>query len=241
MTASTVSWSGSIMLGAGWALIDARIGSSRPHSHVAHQISLAVERDLEISGDADMIVPAGHAIAIASHVRHRLGPPGALVRSFYLDPLFRADARLSAGSAPVLLTPVETAGLCDIASGADAKRWASDYLDRSQARPVDARLSEVLAAPDDLSTARALADVACLSPSRLREIVSRDFGVPPAKLLQWLQLQRAMRALVGGGGLADAAAAGGFSDQSHFTRRCTQWLGVTPSAGLSAFAFEIVP
>src|SRR3546814_16136457 len=64
LTASTVSWSGSIMLGAGWALIDARIGSSRPHSHVAHQISLAVERDLEISGDADMLVPAGHAIEI---------------------------------------------------------------------------------------------------------------------------------------------------------------------------------
>jgi AraC-like DNA-binding protein len=163
------------------------------------------------------------------------------VRSFYLDPLFRAGTRLSAGSAPVLLTPIETAGLGDIASGADAKRWASDYLDRSQARPVDARLSEVLAAPDDLSTARALADVACLSPSRLREIVSRDFGVPPAKLLQWLQLQRAVRTLVGGGGLADAAAAGGFADQSHFTRRCAQWLGVTPSAGLSAFAFEIVP
>src|SRR3546814_2637803 len=97
-------------------------------------------------------------------------------------PLFRADARLSAGSAPVLLTPVEAAGLCDIASGADAKRWASDYLDRSQARPVDARLSEALAASDDLSSARALADVACLSPSRLREIVSRDFGVPPAKI-----------------------------------------------------------
>src|SRR3546814_18461476 len=78
-------------------------------------------------------------IAIASHVRHRLGPPGALVRSFYHDPLFRADARLSAGSAPVLLTPVETAGLCDIASGAAAKRWASDYLDRTQARPGGAR------------------------------------------------------------------------------------------------------
>src|SRR3546814_10769971 len=86
-----------------------------------------------------MIVPAGHAVAIASQVRHRLGPPGALVRSFYLDPLFRVGTRLSIGSAPVLLTPVEAAGLCDIASGADAKRWASDYLDRSQARPVDAR------------------------------------------------------------------------------------------------------
>ncbi len=233
-------WSGSIMLGTGWALIDARIGTSRPHCHVAHQISFAVERDLEISGDADLIVPVGQAVAIASHVRHRLGPPGAMVRSVYLDPLFRADARLSAGSGTILLTPVELAGLGGIASGADAKRWAYDYFARSQTRPVDARLSEALAAPDDLSTARALADVADLSPSRLREIVSRDFGVPPTKLLQWLQLQRALRALVFRGDLADAAAAGGFADQSHFTRRCAQWLGVTPSAGLSAFAFEIV-
>src|SRR3546814_15443290 len=140
-----------------------------------------------------MIVPAGHAIAIASHVRHRLGPPGALVRSFYLDPLFRADARLSAGSAPVLLTPVEAAGLCDIASGADANRWASDYLDRSQARPVAARLSEALAAPDDLSTARPVADVDCLSHSRLGEIVSRDVGLPSANFSHSPPLQRTYR------------------------------------------------
>jgi AraC-like DNA-binding protein len=241
LTVNTASWSGSIMLGTGWAWIDAQVGSSRPHSHLAHQISLAVECNLEVSGDADMTVPAGHAVVIPSHVQHRLGPQGATVRSFYLDPLFRAEARVFAGSAPMLLTPAETAGLGGIAGAADAKRWASDYLDRSQASPVDARLSLVLAAPDDLSTARALADVACLSPSRLREIVSRDFGVPPAKLLQWLQLQRSMRALVGGGGLADAAVAGGFADQSHFTRRCAQWLGVTPSTGLTGLAFEIVP
>ena len=121
-------------------VIELRGVTTRFGKNLIHDdISLAVERDLEISGDADLIVPAGHAIAIASHVRHRLGPPGALVRSFYLDPLFRAGTRLSAGSAPVLLTPIETAGLGDIASGADAKRWASDYLDRSQARPVDAR------------------------------------------------------------------------------------------------------
>lgn len=229
------------MLGTGWALIDARIGTSRPHRHLAHQISLAVEQDLEISGDADMTVPAGQAVAIASHVPHRLGPRGAMVRSFYLDPLFRTGMRMSAGSAPVLLPPAETAGLGAIANADEARRSASSYLDRSHAGPVDARLSSALAAPDNLSSARALADGACLSPSRLREIVSRDFGVPPAKLLQWLQLQRALRALVGGGGLADAAAAGGFADQSHFTRRCAQWLGVTPSAGLAAFVFEIVP
>lgn len=241
MTASTAPWSGSIMLGTGWALIDARIGASRPHSHLAHQISLAVEQDLEISGDVDMTVPAGQAVVFASHVPHRLGPQGAMVRSFYLDPLFRAGARMSAGSEPTLLPPAETACLGAIASGDEARRWASSYLDRMSGDPLDSRLSSALANPGDLSTARALADVARLSPSRLREIVGRDFGVPPAKLLQWLQLQRALRALVGGGGLADAAAAGGFADQSHFTRRCAQLLGVTPSAGLAAFAFEIVP
>lgn len=240
MSADVSSWSGTIMLGTGWALIDARIGNSRPHSHLAHQISLAVERDLDIGGDEPMTLPVGQAVAIASHVHHRLGPKGALVRSFYLDPLFRADARLAARSAPVLLAPAAAAGLGEIANAVDAKRWASDYLDQSPTNPLDPRLSAALAIPDDLSTARALADVACLSPSRLREIVGRDFGVPPAKLLQWLQLQRAMRALAAGGGLADAAAAGGFADQSHFTRRCGQWLGVTPSAGLGAFAFEII-
>src|SRR3546814_15906538 len=103
LPASTASWSSSIMLGTGWALIDACIGNSRPHSHVAHQISLAVERDLEISGDVDMIVPAGHAVAIASQVRHRLGPPGALVRSFYLDPLFRLDRKSSGLGTRVLV------------------------------------------------------------------------------------------------------------------------------------------
>ena len=65
MTTDTASWSGSIMLGTGWALIDARIGSSRPHSHLAHQISLAIDRDLEMSGDTCMTIPAGHAVVIA--------------------------------------------------------------------------------------------------------------------------------------------------------------------------------
>ena len=140
------------MLGTGWALIDARIGSSRRHSHLAHQISLAVENDLQVSGDGDMTIPVGRAVAIASHVRHRLGPEGALVRSFYLDPLFRSDARLSTGSTPILMAPAPAAALRAIASAADAKRWASDYIDRSEANPLDARLSGVLAAHEDVST-----------------------------------------------------------------------------------------
>src|SRR3546814_11511356 len=76
VTADTDSWSGSLMLGTGWALIDARIGSSRPHGHLAHQISLAVDRDLELSGDACMTIPVGPAVASPPRGRHRLGPQG---------------------------------------------------------------------------------------------------------------------------------------------------------------------
>ena len=229
-----------MMLAEGWALIDARIGTSRPHSHLAHQISLATEQDLELFGETNLRIPAGYAVAIPSQVRHRLGPTGAAVRSFYLDPLFRAGVRISSRAVPVVLNPDETAGLDGIAGAVDARRWASDYLDRSRRGTVDKKIASALALPASLGSVHALADAACLSPSRLREIVNRDFGVPPAKLLQWRQLQRALRALVDSGNLADAAAAGGFADQSHFTRRCAQWLGVTPSAGLQAFSCEII-
>ena len=31
-------WTGEIMLGVGWALLDAQVGDNRPHRHVAHQV-----------------------------------------------------------------------------------------------------------------------------------------------------------------------------------------------------------
>jgi AraC-like DNA-binding protein len=68
----------------------------------------------------------------------------------------------------------------------------------------------------------------------------RDFGVPTAKLLQWLQLQQAIEALQQSQNLADAAAAGGFSDQAHFTRRLVEWFGVTPAQGLARLEISVI-
>ena len=85
----------------------------------------------------------------------------------------------------------------------------------------------------------ALARELALSPSRLREIVKAGFGVPPSKLLQWLQLLASAEALATTDRLCDAAAAGGFSDQAHFTRRLRQWFGVTPGTGLQGLEISI--
>lgn len=113
------------------------------------------------------------------------------------------------------------------------------FAGRLPGSAIDARLKTVLGEVDALTSPAALARALSLSPSRLREIVKADFGVPPSKLLQWLQLLVAAKAMQTSASLADAAAAGGFADQAHFTRRLQQWFGVSPKIGLSGLEISV--
>lgn len=115
------------------------------------------------------------------------------------------------------------------------------YANRSSAIPIDGRLHSALSAIVPGTSPAALAQSIGLSTTRLREIAIHDFGVPTAKLLQWLQLQSAIEAFRQTHNLADAAAAGGFSDQAHFTRRLVEWFGVTPSLGLAQLEISVIP
>lgn len=68
--------------------------------------------------------------------------------------------------------------------------------------------------------------------------LSRDFralfGASPYRYLILRRLDRARTLMLGGGGLADAAHACGFADQSHFTRLFRKAFGLTPKAWLDA-------
>lgn len=66
-----------------------------------------------------------------------------------------------------------------------------------------------------------------------RSFVGR-FGVPPHVYLNNVRLRQARRLLQNGHGIAQAAAAAGFADQSHFTRRFKGSFGLTPKAWLQA-------
>lgn len=227
-------------LGVGWALLDARTGDNRPHSHVAHQISLALDSPCAIEGQDPLQLEQGHAALIPAGTIHCLGPAGVAVRTIYVDPLFRGMRNFIREQVPLRLVSDEAAALGAVRCGEDARQWVSAYLGKSSSSPIDHRLTAALAEIEPGSNPTALAQAAGLSIARLREIAVHDFGVPTTKLLQWLQLQHAIDALRQSRNLADAAAAGGFSDQAHFTRRLVEWFGVTPSLGLAQLEISVI-
>jgi AraC-like DNA-binding protein len=94
-------------------------------------------------------------------------------------------------------------------------------------KQVRERLADELLAPPTLAE---LAAMTGLSTYQVLRRFEKAFGVPPHA---WLVLQRTERArhlIRRGAGLAEAAAASGFSDQSHMTRIFTRQFGFTPGA-----------
>lgn len=70
--------------------------------------------------------------------------------------------------------------------------------------------------------------VAGLSPCYLIRAFRRTYGLPPYTYVEQLRVQHARELIETGVTISAAAAAAGFSDQSHLTRRFKRTLGITP-------------
>lgn len=81
-------------------------------------------------------------------------------------------------------------------------------------------------------TVDVLAREAGLSRVHLTRAFARQFGVPPHIYLNAVRIERAQSAMLAGQGLAEVAAACGFADQSHFSRRFKGSVGLSPGAWL---------
>lgn len=79
-------------------------------------------------------------------------------------------------------------------------------------------------------TLTALAREAGVHPGHLVRVFRRHFHCAPAEYVARLRIERARQALTATAApISDIAAAAGFSDQAHFTRRFKAALGTTPA------------
>ena len=101
-----------------------------------------------------------------------------------------------------------------------SSRVESDLARRAKARMLD-----------DDPAGDAIGELAAdMGASRFQLIraYKRAFGLTPEDFRRQLRIERARKLLSGREGLANVAAAAGFSDQSHMTREFRRLLGVTP-------------
>jgi AraC-like DNA-binding protein len=86
---------------------------------------------------------------------------------------------------------------------------------------------------DDLQVAPTLAELAALAGLSRYQVLRRfaaTYGVPPHTWLMQRRAEHARALIRQGSGLAQAAAASGFADQSHMTRIFARQFGFTPGA-----------
>ncbi|MEU1290516.1 helix-turn-helix domain-containing protein [Kitasatospora sp. NPDC005856] len=214
-----------LTVGPGYALYRGPLADSTFHRHAAFQVAVAPATRAVAIDDAAGRRHRGPAVVVPPMVRHRMAPVREVL-VFFVDPhcAFADRLRRQCGDGVTV-----------------APRWRG--LTERDVRPdgglpatgLDPRLRAAMAAlADDQEPLEGLAARVGLSPQRLRALAQRQLGVPLARWRSWQRLSRAALALGEGCSPAQAAFAGGFADQAHFSRWMRELTGLTPSQALPA-------
>ena len=75
-----------------------------------------------------------------------------------------------------------------------------------------------------------MAELACMSKYHLVRAFRREAGLTPHRFQLQNRVRKGQRLLAGPATVAEAAAAAGFCDQSHFDRQFKRLVGLTPAA-----------
>ena len=157
------------------------------------------------------------------------------------DPVFRSASARDPGLATALLRyhrlmdanrllPIEAeAGLLDLFEML-FRRHGRSFDPRRERGDARVRLIRemVLDAPEQAFTLRELAQAAGLSRRHFTRLFRRDVGIAPHQFVIQAKLRAARRLIEAGEPVAEAAAAMGFADQSHFGRHFKRHYGFTP-------------
>ncbi|MEV7598406.1 AraC family transcriptional regulator [Kitasatospora sp. NPDC089797] len=207
-------------VGPGYALYRGPLADSTPHRHAAFQIAVAVPGGTVTVADGAGVRHRGPAVVVPPMVRHRMAPVH-WATAFYVDPHCAFADRLRAGCGDGIAVAPQWGDLTE------EDLCPSGVLPSAE---VDLRLWTAMEELTDHRVALAgLAARVGLSPQRLRALAQRQLGVPLTRWRIWRRLARAADALGEGRTLAEAALAGGFADQAHFSRQMREMTGLSPS------------
>ena len=175
-------------------------------------MSRAVEE--EIGGELEIVRPVAQDRLLARHV-----------------------VRLFACLTQVAPDPLELEENLIHAIAYIVKRHASRKPGRGNAPSacVAVALERLDAATDERISIAELADLGGASQFQLLRAFRRETGITPHAYLIQKRVSAARRLLAAGETPAQAAAAAGFSDQSHMTRAFVRYIGVTPARYRAAF------
>jgi AraC-like DNA-binding protein len=234
------------------------------HTHDAWTLFIvddgAVRYDL---GRHERLAAPSMVSVLPPHVAHdgRAARPGGYrKRVIYLEPETLGEGLIGASvDAPAI---ADQGLLREVAAIHDALACVDDLLDaetrlafvleRIRASFDASATHEPAAAPDSAEALRAYLDASLFdsitlaaasaaigsSPTQAARAFSATFGISPHAYVVGRRLDAARARILDGQPLADVAAAVGFYDQAHLTRRFKRLLGVTPGRFARGLASE---
>ena len=214
------SWQGSLWLAPDFAILHGAAGATDSHAHYAHQLMLST--GAPFTAQLDGVIHTARHLLIDSLRPHAIVDAPAPTLTIYAEPQRLGGAALLAA-----------------AGGADAPT-PDGIAAALQAQPrqvlADARLQRALDQVDALLSgkvsAAAVAGAAHLSLSQLERLFSAQLGLPVRRLVLWRRLRLAIRFILLGSTLTDAAHGAGFADAAHFSRTMRSLVGVRADRSL---------
>ena len=233
------------------------------HSHHAVQCCIALKGKLRISWAGVDSWQTCTAAVIGSNVSHSIANPDGPLCLLYLEKTsnnYRSilehhcvTTECQTRSEPLILEhPVSKnirEQLLQAMSSKIEPNRANDLKKQclklfnsyiADAQSIDPRIGKLLnflhRKPGGQFSGIDLADVACLSESRMQHLFKQHMGIPIRRYILWMRLRYVLELVLTGTSLTAAAYESGFSDSAHYSRTFKAMYGIAPSLLLAADA-----
>lgn len=235
-------WRGRMRIGEGYAVFLGSTGDNDVHAHHAVQLVVALGSEFALWTQRH-----GHSTSVVAVIGtdepHLLVPSENSVALLYLEGESVAGRALNALAAESSPGDLDSANeqlveIIEHSNGAAVVGLITSALGRPVSSSPDASLSaliETLSVDEfETMTMPAFAQRLGVSTSRFMHRFRALTGMPVRAYLRWRRLQLALRFVLDGNDLTDAAHRAGFADAAHFSRTFREHFGLSPSLALAA-------